>query len=77
MPQIGWLELLIIVVISILVIGPKDFPVVLRKMGAWMSKIKKYFSDVQSNISDITNFDEKKSINPSSKNKKALDDKKK
>jgi sec-independent protein translocase protein TatB len=77
MPQIGWLELLIIVVISILVIGPKDFPVVLRKMGAWMSKIKKYFSDVQSNISDITNFDEKKNINPSSKNKKALDDKKK
>ena len=42
-----------------------------------MSKIKKYFSDVQSNISDITNFDEKKNINPSSKNKKALDDKKK
>ena len=77
MPQIGWLELLIIVVISILVIGPKDFPVVLRKMGAWSSKIKKYFSDVQSNISDITYFDENKNINSSSKNQKASDDKKK
>ena len=58
MPQIGWLELLIIVVIAILVIGPKDFPVVLRKLGSWISTIKKYFSDVQTNIDEITNLDE-------------------
>jgi len=57
MPQIGWLELLIIVVIAILVIGPKDFPVVLRKLGSWSSMLKRYFSDVQSNINDITNLD--------------------
>ena len=58
MPQIGWLELLIIVVIAILVIGPKDFPIVLKKLGTWIKTIKKYFSDVQSNISEITNLDE-------------------
>ena len=58
MPQIGWLELLVIVVIAILVIGPKDFPVVLRKLGTWTKTIKKYFSDVQSNINDITNLEE-------------------
>ena len=57
MPQIGWLELLIIVVIALLVIGPKEFPVVLRKLGTWTKTIKKYFSDVQSNINEITNFD--------------------
>ena len=57
MPQIGWLELLIIVVVAILVIGPKDFPIVLRKLGKWSSTIKKYFSDVQSNINEITNLD--------------------
>tara|TARA_B110000967_G_scaffold195382_1_gene224828 strand:- start:2027 stop:2284 length:258 start_codon:yes stop_codon:yes gene_type:complete len=85
MPQIGWLELLIIVVMAILVIGPKDFPVVLRKLGTWSSTVKKYFSDVQSSISEITNLDEKKNINfVSKKNKnltakknKNLDDKKK
>ena len=60
MPQIGWLELLIIVIIAILVIGPKDFPVVLRKLGTWTSTAKKYFSDVQSNINEITNLEEKK-----------------
>jgi len=47
MPQIGWFELLIIVVIAILVIGPKDFPIVLKKIGSWTRAAKKYFSDVQ------------------------------
>ena len=32
MPQIGWSELLIIVVLAILIIGPKDLPVVLKKI---------------------------------------------
>ena len=57
MLQIGWLELLIIVVIAILVIGPKDFPIVLRKLGRWSTTVKKYFSDVQSNINEKTNLD--------------------
>jgi len=70
MPQIGWLELLIIVVIAILVIGPKDFPIVLRKLGTWTTTIKKYFSDVQSNINEITNLDENIDINSNLKNKK-------
>jgi sec-independent protein translocase protein TatB len=76
MPQIGWLELLIIVVIAILVIGPKDFPVVLRKLGTWTSTIKKYFSDVQSNINEITNLDETIDKNIATKNKKVKNEKK-
>ena len=67
MPQIGWLELLIIVLIAILVIGPKDFPIVLRKLGSWISKVKKYFSDVQSNISQITNIEDNKTESLKSK----------
>ena len=77
MPQIGWLELLIIVVIAILVIGPKDFPVVLRKLGTWISKIKKYFSDVQSNIHEITNLDETIDKNLTVKKNKKINDEKK
>jgi sec-independent protein translocase protein TatB len=76
MPQIGWLELLIIVVIAILVIGPKDFPVVLRKLGTWTSTVKKYFSDVQSNINELTNLDQTLDKNPTLKNKKKNNDKK-
>ena len=72
MPQIGWLELLIIVVIAILVIGPKDFPIVLRKLGRWSTTVKKYFSDVQSNINEITNLDEIVDKNLTEKNKKKI-----
>ena len=54
MPQIGWFELLIIVVIAILVIGPKDFPVVLRKIGTWIGSVKRYFSEVQNDMTKLT-----------------------
>ena len=50
MPQIGWFEILLIVLISILVIGPKDFPIMLKKIGSWISSIKKYFNDLQSEV---------------------------
>jgi sec-independent protein translocase protein TatB len=71
MPQIGWLELLIIVVVAIVVIGPKDFPIVLKKIGTWIRIIKNYFSDVQSNINQITNIEENNSL--STKEKKDTD----
>ena len=53
MPQIGWFEILIIVVIAILVIGPKDFPVVLRKIGNWIGSTKRYFSDIQQQVTKL------------------------
>ncbi len=58
MPQIGWFELLVIIIVAILVIGPKDFPVVLKKIGSWVGSIKRYFSDVQKNVNEITNLEE-------------------
>ena len=33
MPQIGWFEILIIVGIAIIVVGPKDFPFILKKLA--------------------------------------------
>ena len=50
MPQIGWFEILLIVVVSILVIGPKDFPIMLKKIGSWIGSIKKYFNELQSEV---------------------------
>ena len=51
MPQIGWFEILLIVVVSMLVIGPKDFPIMLRKIGSWIGSVKKYFNELQSEVS--------------------------
>ena len=55
MPQIGWFEILIIVTIAIIVVGPKDFPVMLKKIGSWIGSIKRYVSNVQTQVSKITN----------------------
>ena len=55
MPQIGWFEILIIVVLSILIIGPKDFPIVLKKIGSWLGTLKRYFSEFQKDMADMEN----------------------
>ena len=57
MPQIGWLEILIIVSIAIIVIGPKDFPVMLKKVGSWIGSAKRYFSNIQSEITSLETED--------------------
>ena len=59
MPQIGWFEILLIVVVSILVIGPKDFPIMLKKIGSWIGSIKRYFKALQDEVSiyENENFD--------------------
>ena len=57
MPQIGWFEILIIVGIAIIVVGPKDFPFILKKVGSWVGNIKRYVSNFQDELSD---FDQKK-----------------
>ena len=54
MPQIGWLEILSIVIISILVLGPKEFPIALKKIGSYIGKIKNTLSSFQREVSSAT-----------------------
>ena len=78
MPQIGWLEILIIVALAIIIVGPKDFPVMLKKIGSWIGSVKRYVTDVQNQVSNITNetidTDQKKD-NEEKINNKNLNDK--
>ena len=63
MPQIGWFEILIIVLVSLLVIGPKDFPIVLKKVGNLIGATKRYFIDIQNKVEKLNDpVDEKKSV---------------
>ena len=55
MPQIGWVEILIVIILSILIIGPKDFPLMIKKIGSWVGSFKSYFNEVKKDISDIEN----------------------
>ena len=54
MPTIGWFEILIIVVVAIIILGPKDFPLMLKKVGSWIGSVKRYVSNVQNEVSSIT-----------------------
>ena len=58
MPTIGWFEILIVVAVSIVVIGPKDFPFMLKKVGSWIGSTKRYISGIQNEISEIDYDDE-------------------
>ena len=53
MPTIGWFEILIVVAIAIIVLGPKDFPVMLKKVGSWIGSTKKYINNIQNEVSNI------------------------
>ena len=59
MPTIGWFEILVVVVIAIVVLGPKDFPIMLKKIGSWVGTAKKYISSIQNEISNIEVEDNK------------------
>ena len=45
--DISWGKLIIIGVVALLVIGPKDLPMVLRTVGQWMTKIRRMASEFQ------------------------------
>ena len=53
MPTIGWFEILIVAAVAIVVIGPKDFPFMLRKAGSWIGSVKKYISNIQNEVADL------------------------
>ena len=66
MPTIGWFEILIVVTIAIIVLGPKDFPIMLKKIGSWIGSTKKYINNFQNEVSNIDIEDsdiQKKDIN--------------
>ena len=53
MPTIGWFEILIIIAIAIVVVGPKDFPYMLKKVGSWIGTTKRYITSIQSEVADL------------------------
>ena len=72
MPQIGWLEILSVVIIAILVLGPKEFPIAIKKIGLFVGKVKNTIRNLQKEVSSATqDIDLDKNIIPKdSKNKK-------
>ena len=68
MPTIGWFEILIVVGIAIVVLGPKDFPIMLKKVGSWIGTAKRYVSNIQNEVSNIDIDEEMKEKKEEKKN---------
>ena len=74
MPQIGWLEILSVVIIAILVLGPKEFPIALKKIGSYFGKLKNTISSFQREVNSATeNIDIEKDIENQKANKTKKD----
>ena len=61
--DIGWTEITVILVIAIIVIGPKDLPKVLRTVGEWVAKAKAMTRDFRGHVDEMireTEIDEVK-----------------
>ncbi len=51
--DIGWVEMMIVVVVMIVVIGPKDLPVVLHTMGRWIARVRAMARSFQDSIEEM------------------------
>lgn len=51
--DIGWSEMLVIVVVLIVVVGPQDLPKVMRMAGRWAAKARQMAAEFQNSIQDM------------------------
>ena len=75
MPQIGWLEILAIVIVAILGLGPKEFPIALKKIGSYFAKFKNTISSFQREITSATkDIDIEEDVKKKSSSKKGINE---
>ena len=58
----GW-EFLIIIVVAIIIVGPKDLPGVLRTVTSWVRKMRSMSQEFRSTIDDLADEVEVETIN--------------
>jgi sec-independent protein translocase protein TatB len=50
--DIGWSELLVVALVALIAIGPKELPTVLRTLGQWMGKVRRMANEFQDQFRD-------------------------
>jgi sec-independent protein translocase protein TatB len=82
MLDVGWTEMLVIAIVMIVVVGPKDLPKMLRSFGRTTAKMRSMANDFrkqfdealkEAELDDVkSSFDQMRSMNPANDIKKAL-----
>lgn len=53
MLDVGWQELLVIAVVAIIVVGPRELPQLMRTVGQWLGRARRMAREFQYNIEEI------------------------
>ena len=61
--NIGWTELLLITIVFLIFIKPKDFPFFIKKIATFFYKVKNYISDITEEFKEDNYFNEFKKKN--------------
>jgi sec-independent protein translocase protein TatB len=59
---LGWTEMLVIGLVALIVIGPKDLPVVMGKIGKFVGQIRRMGNEFQREINRTTGLDEVRNL---------------
>ena len=60
--SLGWMEISIILIITVIVVGPKEIPTVIRFVKSITSNLKKLSREFTSTVDEITHLQEVKDI---------------
>lgn len=53
LPEIGGLELLVIAAVALIVVGPKDLPIMLRKLGQFTAKVRGMANEFRASFDEM------------------------
>ncbi|MGA0604624.1 Sec-independent protein translocase protein TatB [Phenylobacterium sp. VNQ135] len=53
LPEIGASELLVIAIVALIVVGPKDLPVLLRRFGQFMAKVRGMANEFRASFDEM------------------------
>lgn len=53
LPDIGGLELLLIAIVALIVVGPKDLPIMLRKLGQFTGKLRAMANEFRASFDEM------------------------
>ncbi|HEY9012165.1 MAG TPA: Sec-independent protein translocase protein TatB, partial [Devosia sp.] len=62
---VGWTEMLVIGVVALIVIGPKELPAVMQRIGKFAGTIRRMGQDFQRELNKTTGLDEVKNLRAS------------
>ena len=59
MIDVSWQEILVIAVVAVVVIGPKDLPVAIRTVAGWVKKAREMAGEFQRGVDEMVELHER------------------